>query len=859
MYLIQNLYSVNIGILLLCLLSSLGLVVKNVDRKSNLFIICLAAAVIGAFVTAVFINSNIIPSVYQFVFLKKIYNSFILLVAVFVLLLISELTGYHPFRLRFFMLLPLTALFVFNLISPFSLYFDNISAVNRVSLLFSLHYNSPDAAISVFVPIISVICFFILIFIYYAVRFAFYNHRKRDALFVIFSFTPAVLLLIAANWIYQTSKGISGLGDLIFDFGLFYLVISIGAKNFKDVLNSGSIAKSLHDSETKYRLLFENMAEGFSLNEIITDVSGTPVDFRIIETNIAFQKQTGAKNLYLGITYRRLNPDASPDLFRNYNNIVLKGIPFKEEFYSALFNRFLRLTSFPHQKGRFATIYEDISEQKNAEQALRNSEKQFSDLMAVSPDIILMHKNGKVVYANQTACLRSEYSIDELLGANILDFISPAHHDSVIKNINKRNAGESVADYECDFILKSGMVRTDIVRSTVTTFNNEPVILTILFDITDRKLAENQLRESEQKFKALADSTAVAILAYQNDKFIYANPAAETISGYSLNEIIGMNFWHFTAPEFQLPLRERAGKRQAGEKLSPSFEFRIITKYCVEKWVSLAGSQILFAGKPAVLISVIDINSLKTAELEIKKRNLDLLRINAEKDKLFSIIAHDLKGPFHGLIGLSDILMDPSQHLPYDQVVAVSRNLNDSAQQLYKLLQNLLEWSSFQQGLIKFNPVKLNLASLIAGSIAPFDELALQKEITLLNHVPSSLNVFADEEMVNIVVRNLISNAIKFSFRGGNIRITAFQLDNQFIQILVCDNGIGMDISLINKLFHVGEKVSTPGTEGEPSSGLGLVLCKEFVEKHNGTIRVESVKNFGSTFYFTLPLNHHTN
>jgi len=164
-----------------------------------------------------------------------------------------------------------------------------------------------------------------------------------------------------------------------------------------------------------------------------------------------------------------------------------------------------------------------------------------------------------------------------------------------------------------------------------------------------------------------------------------------------------------------------------------------------------------------------------------------------------------------------------------------------------------LEWSRFQQGLIKFNPIPLNLTSLIDRNISILNELANRKEITVLNNIPSFYSILADEEMFNIVIRNLLSNALKFSFRQGCIRFSAIESDNEMIQISVNDTGTGISPIILAKLFHIDEKVSKTGTEGEPSSGLGLILCKEFVEKHNGKIWVESIENSGSTFYFSIP------
>jgi PAS domain S-box-containing protein len=857
---VQNLYSINIGILLFCLFSALGLVVKNIERKYNIYYVFLVAIVIGSFVAAIFQqNSNI--SISHYTFWQKIYNSFLILEAVSLILLISELTGFKAPRIRSLLMVPVAVFFVINPFRPFGLYFDNISAINLIRLPFGITYNTPDKVNSIYISIVSVYVLIFLIFVIYSLRFAFKNNRKGNAVLVISSFLPVILLLLIANFFYQSNKDISGFGDLIYDFSLFFLAVSIGFKNFRDVLRSGNIANSLRKSEESYRLLFENMEEGFTLNLIITGNSGKAVDFRFLDANTAFENLIGFKRIdFIGKTYRDLFPDLNPSRIENYGLVTLKGLPYKEEFYSDAIKKYLRVRAFYHHKDHFAVMYEDITEQKIAEASLRNSEKQFSDLMAALPDIVFIHKDGKIIYANQTAITFSGYPLDELVGANIINFIAPEYRDIIIQNIQLRNAGEEIDDFECNFILKSGVVRTYIVRGTNTLYNNEPVALTILFDITDRLEAEKKLRESEQKFKALSDSTPVAILVYQYDKFIYANPAAESMSGYSNEELIGMNYWHIVAPEYLQPLKERGLKRQSGEKLSPIIDFKVITKSGSVKWASLAGSQIVFSGQPAVLLSVIDIserknieNALRESEQMYRQVNERLSKINAEKDKMFSIISHDLRGPFHGILGLTNILMDVNLQVSYQDIRTMSRNLHESATKIYELIENLLEWSRLQQGVVLFNPVLLNLAALIDKNINTLNGLALRKEINVINNISSSFNILADEEMVNIVIRNLLSNALKFSYRKGSISFSAAESENGFIQISVIDSGVGISEYFLEKLFRIDEKVSKKGTEGEPSTGLGLILCKEFVEKNNGKIWAESIENSGSTFYFTIP------
>jgi len=248
-----------------------------------------------------------------------------------------------------------------------------------------------------------------------------------------------------------------------------------------------------------------------------------------------------------------------------------------------------------------------------------------------------------------------------------------------------------------------------------------------------------------------------------------------------------------------------------------------------------------------------DITERKRAEAIIEQTNNELTKLNSEKDKFFSIIAHDLRSPFLGFLKLTEIMATESQNFTIAKFAEYSRALNESAVNLYELLGNLLDWSIMQRGKMEFNLQKQNLFSIVTKNIFTNMEHAKQKGISIFNHVNDSLNVTADEKMINTVLRNLISNAVKFTRKDGKIIVNAKSIENGMIELSVSDNGVGILEKNLNRLFKVGEKVGSKGTDNEPSTGLGLLLCKEFVEKHGGIIWVESKENVGSTFYFTLP------
>jgi signal transduction histidine kinase len=247
-----------------------------------------------------------------------------------------------------------------------------------------------------------------------------------------------------------------------------------------------------------------------------------------------------------------------------------------------------------------------------------------------------------------------------------------------------------------------------------------------------------------------------------------------------------------------------------------------------------------------------DITELKQKEEKIITTNKELEKLNSEKDKLFSIIAHDLRSPFHGLLGLTEVMVKDSHEMSSEEITNYSSSLHELVVNLYSLLENLLEWAQFQKGSLTFMPKELNLSDIFSHSIDSTKQRAIQKEIIILNEIPETLKIYADEKMINSVLRNLLSNSVKFTRKNGIVVGKAREIEEGMVEISVTDSGVGIPRNTVAKLFKLGEKVGSKGTANELSTGLGLVICKDFVEKNGGRIWVESKENIGTTFYFTV-------
>ena len=242
----------------------------------------------------------------------------------------------------------------------------------------------------------------------------------------------------------------------------------------------------------------------------------------------------------------------------------------------------------------------------------------------------------------------------------------------------------------------------------------------------------------------------------------------------------------------------------------------------------------------------------KMTEEEIKLKNQLLQSLNAEKDKFFSIIAHDLRGPLSAFVDATQIITEEIQTMSLEEIKDITGSMKTSATNIYSLLENLLEWSRLRRNVMDFVPEKLNLKMKTVACIDVLTESARKKGIKIEIIIPDELEFFADSHMFETIIRNLVSNAIKFTPSGGKVKVETCINANKLIEIKISDSGIGLTPELISKLFQINEKTSRPGTEGEPSTGLGLLLCKEFIEKHNGKIWVESEVGKGSTFSFIM-------
>lgn len=377
----------------------------------------------------------------------------------------------------------------------------------------------------------------------------------------------------------------------------------------------------------------------------------------------------------------------------------------------------------------------------------------------------------------------------------------------------------------------------------------------VVQDITESKLTELAIRQSEQNFRTLSNlaKIMICIVSVTNrEKFVYVNEEWCRVHEYSKKEARELKPISVLTPESYKRVMDFADKRARGIKVPTGYEITIVTKTGKQKKVDLSSTIVDFNGERVFLTTGLDITEYKKLLREIRENEATLRELNAQKDKFFSIIAHDLKNPFNGILGISELLLEQINEKDYTGIDEYASLIRQSSKSAFELLNNLLEWARAQTGKVVYAPKIFNLSKLIEENIALLKSNADQKDITIGKAMPEGINTFADEQMISTILRNLISNGIKFTHKGGEIRIAVEQTEKEII-ISVADNGIGIESERIQDFFRIDKNTSTPGTNNEEGTGLGLILCKEFVGKHNGKIWVESMRGRGSVFYFTLP------
>lgn len=368
-----------------------------------------------------------------------------------------------------------------------------------------------------------------------------------------------------------------------------------------------------------------------------------------------------------------------------------------------------------------------------------------------------------------------------------------------------------------------------------------------------RRKTGKQLRKGNIKFRQLVENIGDGIgIVDAEENFIFANRSAEAIFNAGPGELTGRNLTEFiSADEKERILRQTEQRRKGVKSI---YEMTLELKDGGRKTIQVTATprfdeQGEYIG---TFGNFRDITEKKNAEIQLKNNAGELKELNEAKDRLFSIISHDLRGPFSGFMGLTETLAREADEMSREDIKQNAAVMHETAKKVYNLLSNLLIWSRLQMGKVKYRPSELIIYYEAESVLNLFSTAAGAKGITLSNEMSKEDIVFADPDMIATIFRNLISNAIKFTGNGGSIRLWSEEIPG-YINLVVEDNGVGMTIEEMDKIFRLASGFSTRGTNGEEGTGLGLILCREMAQRNGGHIKVDSMPARGTRFTITLP------
>lgn len=610
-----------------------------------------------------------------------------------------------------------------------------------------------------------------------------------------------------------------------------------------------------HSSEEKFRVIIENSADAI----FITDQNG-----RYTYTNKAATLMLGYSSEEMkSKTIADLSPpDKIEEYFGLFNQALNTGKVFAEiELLKKDGNYIptdLNVVLLPD--GSIYGSCRDISVRRNALKDLAES-SQFNSQIINCVDLGVVVYDSNLCFTVWNAFMEkfTGFHASQVLGKYAIEVFPVLEESGIMKDLQKTLNGEitNAIDFAANFPDPEKSAWVSVKNMPLLNENGEITgVIGTIYDLTERKLLEESLTSINERF--VLATTAANISVWEHDlvtdiihiddnynKIFGITQASDQIELEQFNKI-------FHPDDRDIVKRSIDEAIKSGNSIN--FEFRIITHDGKTRNISAFGKIAKDSNNnPVKFIGVnIDITDFRNAELAIRENEKILLQLNADKDRFISILSHDLRSPFNNLLGLSEILTENIRQLHIDEIEKLANQIKTTAQSTFNLLEDILMWARTQQDMIPFNPQLISFKDIFISILEPLNPLADAKNLTINFSAPDKIKIFADIDMMKTVLRNLVSNAIKYTNIGGEINITASETSEN-ITISVMDNGVGITPGDLTKLFNITEVISTIGTANETGSGLGLLLCKEFVEKHGGKIRVESEVGKGSDFKFTLP------
>jgi hypothetical protein len=600
----------------------------------------------------------------------------------------------------------------------------------------------------------------------------------------------------------------------------------------------------LQANQTFLEMVSQDMQD--VLNSSFTDFIANDQQKIFLSRYNAFFKKPDGKKMEL----KMMKKKGSPFYVRITGSLISDNAPFKKG---------------ESQEQKLFIIISDITQEKKIEASLLESEFNYRTLANTGQALIWASGTDKLCnYFNDVWLEFTGRTLEMEMGNGWVEGVHPDDVDRCFETYV--NAFDKREKFSMEYRLRrhDGAYRW-LQDDGSPRYNSQGDFIGYLgfcLDVHESKQNKIQLAKSNERYKEISYELAAildhipGLVFYKNSSntFIRVNKSFADAYQKDKSEFEGLHLSELFSPEMaQLYHDDDLRVINSGIPLL-NFE---------EQWNAPNGkrwlntSKLPFFNEQGDVIGIIgismDITERKQNEEQLALQNAELQKLNAEKDKFFSIIAHDLKSPFIGISGFSKVLVEQVREKDYDGIEKYAEIIQQSSKRAMDLLINLMEWASSQTGLMEFTPVTLEMGALINEIALMFDDIAGQKSIVIKRFLTPNAIVVTDKAMISTVLRNLISNAIKFTNPGGEIILSLEKNLSGELTVSVSDDGVGIPKSRIDKLFRIDENFSTPGTQKEKGTGLGLILCKEFVEKHKGQIWVESEEGKGSTFSFVLP------
>ncbi len=530
-----------------------------------------------------------------------------------------------------------------------------------------------------------------------------------------------------------------------------------------------------------------------------------------------------------------------------------------ESFYQSL-GKYLRLITFPLDNDRFCMFIHDVTDYRKSIRALKESEERYTKLVEDAPALIKrFDKHGIISYANGYYSRYINKEVNALVGTNLYDLFTSEQRRLFLDKLSSLSVSNPIFEYRQNETRYGNELWIKwVVRALFDVYGDVLEYQAVGMDFTNLIKTERLLEEQKNRLTAILDNAimGIGVMNYNGEFLSSNNRLVEMMECDSMEQFLTMNYFDFAIYDKQDTIVENLRNIFRGESSHFNIQRKYRTKKGREFWGDMYATPIVVKGGQVkeVVGMVVDITDKKKIEDELKQNEEQLRALNVTKDKLFSIIAHDIRNPFNIIMGFSTLLEQAIDDLEKEEIRSLAHKIVEASNDTFKLLEDLLTWAKSQLGQLKVHNEKFRPCTVIDECVTSLSATAKSKHIKLKYDIEKDVELFSDVAMFKFVIRNLLHNAIKFSYSDQKVECK-MHVSNDHVAFTIRDYGVGIRPEKLEKLFDLSETIASYGTANEKGTGLGLSMCKEMVELNKGELKVESEVGKGSRFIVVLPLN----